>query len=268
MLALAPAVASASAAITIDVTPSVAPNAFGSPSYGDYVSNAVYALGNGLGSYGDSSLPSFYQATSGKVKANQVIVTGFNSWLGKADPGTAFGPAYASELGNRMLFGVVISDHNDGHQFSISDLSFTAHSSDPGHVLDFTFGQGSYNYSNQYVGVVFNADGSVNHTVTSGPNTQLVDEVIGRGSGNALDAYCSSCSTAGEQAAIDAAAGLTPHSYKFVGTYSIGGQTGAGAFSVGVPEPATWATMILGLGAIGAVARRSRRRSLCGAAAA
>ena len=255
---LAPAASFAAA--TISVTPAVGPNIFGSPSYADWVTNATGALHDGDTSRGDPSLPSYYQANS-NVKANQVIVTGFPSWDGQADPGTVFGPAFANELGNRMLFGLKID--GGGSQFSISDLSFTATSSDPGDLLGFSFGAGSYTYSNDYVGVLAGPDGKLwtsdDTYVTSGPATQLVDGLIGRGSGNSDAAYCPGCTISQEQAAIDAAAHDLKQNTSFTGSYDLNGATGSGTFNItAVPEPATWAFMILGLGLIGATTRRRR----------
>src|SRR4051812_35349434 len=74
LVVLAPA--ASWAAVTISVTPSVAPNAFGSPSYAGYVANATGALHDGDTSRGNPGLPTYYQAQS-NVSADQVIVTGF-----------------------------------------------------------------------------------------------------------------------------------------------------------------------------------------------
>src|SRR5512135_552760 len=93
------------AAVSIQVYPSSAPNAYGSPSYPGWVANAVYALENDLATWGDNSLPTYYQRITVMTDRDN-IVTGFMSWKGYADPGTVFGPAFASELGNRATYGV------------------------------------------------------------------------------------------------------------------------------------------------------------------
>lgn len=252
------ALAGTAQAASIVVTPSIAPNAFGSPSYAQYVTNAVGALYAGQSSAGDPSLPSYYSAQS-NVTTAQVIVTGFPSWMGQADPGTVFGPAFANELGNRMLFGLSIN--GNGTQFALANLSFSANSTDPFDGLGFSFSAGSYNYSASYEGVLKGDDGLLGTGddvfITSGPNTQLVDALYGRGSGNSFAAYCDSCTIAQQQAAIDDVASYPGSDFKFTGTYTLGADTGSGTFNISaVPEPATWAMFLLGFGAIGFAMRR------------
>ncbi|HTS25684.1 MAG TPA: hypothetical protein VMH81_07410 [Bryobacteraceae bacterium] len=254
LLACAAGCPCVASALTIIVFPSVAPNAYGSPSYADYVSNATTALENGLASYGTPGTPSYYQQTP-VLETSDMIVTGFPSWEGQADPGTVFGPAYANELGNRPLFGVVIT--GDGQKISIDQLSFTAFSNDPGNLLGFSFAQGSYTYSSNYVGII-NGPGGPTY-VTSGPSSQLVDEIVGRGSGNADAAYCTGCTIAGQQAAINALlpdfVGMT----RFTGTYTYGDglAAGSGTFDI-APEPRTGFLVLptLALAALWVIQRR------------
>jgi hypothetical protein len=247
--------------VGITVSPSVGPNGWGSANFPPYAANAVYALEHGLTSYGTPGTPSYYQQES-NININQMIVTGFPSWLGQADPGTVFGAAYTNELGNRPLFGVVIN--GNGEKISISELGFTMSSNDPVNMLGFSFGTGSYNYSNDYVGVILDPGGPT--FITGGPNTQLVDMIVGRGSGNADAAYCPAapavCDIAAQQAAIDALApdflGLTA----FNGTYTMTSDagvlaTGSGTFNVGAaPEPAIPITLGSGLVALVILGRK------------
>ncbi len=204
-------------------------------------------------SYGAAG-PTQYNADS-NVTAAEAIVTGFNSWMGVANPGSP----YQSELGNRMLFGILIN--GDGAQFSISQRSFSATSTD-GNGLAFGFGAGAYNYSLDYQCILFGTNGVLGGGddifVTGGPNTQLVDGVVGRGSGSSYAASCPGCSVAQQQAAIDAAAAGGP--FQFTGTYSLGAATGSGTFNVSaVPEPSTWAMMLLGFAGIGFITYRRRK---------
>jgi hypothetical protein len=69
--------------------------------------------------------------------------------------------------------------------------------------------------------------------------------------------YCPGCTLAEQQTALDAA---TPnYDFTFTGTYSLAGATGSGTFNVSaVPEPSTWAMMILGFAGIGFMSYRRR----------
>ena len=244
------AVAPAMADITISVLPSLAPNAYGSPSYADWVSNAIYAIENGLSAYGTPGTPSYYQQDS-SVSPSQMMVTGFPSWMGQADPGTVFGSAYANELGNRPSFGLEVN--GNGQEISISELGFSATSNDPSDLLGFAYGTGSYDYSSSYVGVIFGTHGAPNTYITSGASNQLVDEIVGRGSGNADAAYCDPCTIAQEQAAIDALYPDFSGMSAFTGTYTMAEgsdvlASGSGTFTV--PEPGSivlFAAMVFGV---------------------
>ena len=133
------------------------------------------------------------------ISVTNNIVTGFPSWNGLADPGDVFGANFSQELGNRLQFGIDIKGGTN--LISISQLSFSAHSTDPSNTLDFAFAQGSYNYSASYVGIIY-GPGGTNTYITSGPATQLVNEIVGRGSGNAWDTYDTSGNIASQQSNI------------------------------------------------------------------
>lgn len=257
-------VTSASAA-TIDVTPWIAPNAFGSPSYAAAEANAVYALYHGLTSFGAPG-PTQFNAQSNATSA-QVIVTNFNSWMGQAAPGAP----YQNEYGNRLHFGLLINGGTS--QFSISQLSFVMASSEPGNGLGFSFAQGSYNYGLGYQGILKGQDGILftgdDNFITGGLNTQLVDGLVGRGSGNAYEALCSGCTTVQQQAVINAVAGYPGSNYAFTGVYTLGDDTGSGAFAISaVPETSTWVMMILGFAGLGIMAARRARKAKTELAAA
>lgn len=241
--------APAMAQITITVTPSLAPNAFGSSYWPTYVSNAVGALYSGATTAGTPNTPGYYAPITGPINVRDNIVTGFVSWRGDADPATTYGAAYGSEYGNRVHFGVVIDGH--GQQISIADLAFTASSSDAGDGLGFSFVTGSYNYSSDYMGVIHGSSGDT--FVTSGPNTQLVDEIVGRGSGNAYAVYSTDPGATNQDKIDNLAAQLG--AYDFTGTYTIDGVAGSATVQAVVPEPAS-----LGALCIGALAMLRRRR--------
>jgi hypothetical protein len=252
--------------IEIDVYTTLTPNSLGSPSYSAWRDNAIYALEHGLDSYGTPGTPSYYQKAQGITPYQYGEVTSFHSWLGQSDPGTSFGAAFANELGQRAAFPLVIN--GNGEQFSISQLGFSAVSSDPGTNMGFSFGVGSYNYSADYVGILKGDDGTLFTSddvyITSGAATQLVDGLVGRGSGNALwpcgPGDASPCTTAAEQqAAIDAMVAVLSGT-TFTGTYTLGAASGSAEFqfSSATPEPGTWLLMF---GSLAAVAVTARRRS-------
>ena len=70
--------------VTVTVLPSVAPNAFGSPSWTGYVSNAMTGLSTGQTTVGDRTVtPTGYTGGVTSVNAGQIEVTSFNSWEGQ-----------------------------------------------------------------------------------------------------------------------------------------------------------------------------------------
>jgi hypothetical protein len=254
----------AQAGIDITVTPWLAPNAFGSPSFAPAAANAVDALYNGQTSGGAAGTPSFFQAQS-NVQASETIVTDFASWKGQLNPGVTVGAAFANEYGERMTFGLSIVG-TGGTMFSISQLSFNAVSNDANNILGFSFGTGQYDYSDgNYVGVLYGADGQLgggdDTFVTGGANTQLVNAIFARGSGNSLenDPTDPVATPAEQQASLQAATYFAGQPSEFTGTYRIGDFSGSGTFDIAVPEPASWALMILGFGGVGAALRRRQR---------
>jgi hypothetical protein len=252
-------------AVTIDVTPWVAPNVYGSSSWTAAEANAMAALFSGQTTHGPAG-PEQFNAQS-NVTSAEVVVTGFNSWRGVANPGVP----YQNEYGNRMHFGLRIN--GDGSQFSISQLSFATTSSDPFNALAWNWALGSYNYGTGYWGLLKGNDNQLftsdDVIIDTGSNTQLVDGLVGRGSGISFDAYCPGCTPAQMQAALDAVAAYPGSTFTHTGTYTLGDFNGSGTFTISaVPEPSTWAMMILGFAGIGFLAhRRARKVKLASATA-
>lgn len=257
-------------AVLIQVFPSPAPNAFGSPSWNPgYVQNALNALENGLSSVGNPATTptAYYQVTTEGDRDN--IVTGFPSWKGFANPGAMFGAAFASELGNRLHFGVHIL--GNGTRFSLSGLSFDMESTDAGDIFQFVgdFSTPSDVYSSTRIGIDYGPDhikGTADDVrISSGPATQVVDELVYVGVGNALAAGDVACPGTG-QAALDCVKAfydsISP--FNITTSYTLrnanGGLLGTGSASVlfpaAVPEPATWALMIVGLAGLAWKRRR------------
>lgn len=261
-------VSAAHADIKMTVTPSLAPNVYGSSSWGDYVTNAIYAIENGLSSYGDPTQPTYYQADP-NIDAAQGLVTSFNSWMGVADPGGAF----AGEDGNRMHFGLDIVA-SGGQTFSLAELSYSAVSTDPltiadpSNGLDDSWGAGTLTeYSSYRVGLIHNADGTVT-VVDSGPSSRQVDQLIYVGAGDAFwpggdlaDPACTGCTTAQKQAYIDDVA-TELGAYTYTGTYELQDNSGrviasgSGAFDVSAPEPSAIVLLAFMLGVVGLSLRR------------
>ena len=193
----------------MQVYPSSAPNAYGSPSYPGWVANTVYAIENNLATYGDSSLPTYYQRIA-VMSDRDNIVTGFASWKGYADPGTVFGAAFANELGNRATYGVHIL--GNGTKIRLSNLVWNMHSSDPANSLAYIGSFSGLNYQDlggRALGIDYGPDGvkggGDDIRIATGPASQLVDEIVFAGRGNAYDAYCPGCTTTSQfHAAIDA----------------------------------------------------------------
>lgn len=237
---------------TISVYPSFAPNAFGSPSFAPWDANAISALMSGSSSAGTSTLPSYYEQIPNGANVPLWIATNFPSWHAFADPGTVFGPAFANELGNRLYFNTHIN--GNGFSFNLTQLSFQATSTDVGNFLGYSIPAGSFNYSPSFVGLQYGPNGVLGGgddvLITGGPNTQFVNELFARGTGNAPEVL-STDPGATDQEKIDNARLLIPNDFIFNGEYSLGVDdfgtfTGSAFVVVAVPEPATVAMTGLG----------------------
>jgi hypothetical protein len=246
---------------TISVYASPAPNAYGSPSWGGYVSNAINALQNGLSSVGNPATDptAYYQVTNGTAYSN--IVTSFPSWNGSADPTGAF----AGELGNRLHFGVDIQ--GNGTLISLSELSFNMSSSDPGNTFGFTGDFSTDDYTATRVGIIFGTGNNPNTYINSGSGTQQVDEIDYVGVGNAIGNTDLGVNCPGsDQSTLDCVAGLyaalTP--FTISTEYSLAyaeGHVATGSASVDfAPEPGTVSMLGLGIAALGCLAWRRRSR--------
>jgi len=176
----------ATADITIEVIPSSAPNAYGSPSWSAYMANALYSLENGLGNLGDRNTdPTAYEIAPAQILPGEIAVTSFKSWRGQVAPPAPF----LNELGNRLHFG--LHAYGDGQaQFRLEDLTFELHSSDPWDSLAYTGDFIGYGYTGtSRIGIDWGPDrvkgGGDDIVYTSGNGMTLVDEIVYVGIGNA-----------------------------------------------------------------------------------
>ncbi len=254
---------SARATVVIDVRPASAPNSLSSPSYPAWRDNAIAALLNGSTSGGTPGQPSFYSQVpnNSSLPPAENIVSDFPSWRGRANPGATFGAAFAGEHGNRLAFGLLITRGAGDAPFRIADLSFVMTSNNPS--FGFTFAPGSYDYSANFVGILFGPNGALgggdDTFITTGANTQFVDAIVGRGTGTAPAALSSDPGPT-DQNRLDAAA-LASGNYFLTGTYSLGSATGGATVFFGVPEPGTVTLSLVALAAGVVLARRRKVRA-------
>jgi hypothetical protein len=255
--------------IRIEVVAASGPNGFSSPYFGAWAANVIDALTANRPRAGDPALPSFYREIRRVVPANEVLVTGFPSWNGRALPAAPFD----REHGRRLHFNL----HADGSaragphvvrgtRFAIAWLTGTAEgdgalplpNEDFGgdeQRLGFAFGKDwgiPYEYSPQRVGIDYGPDGvkgtADDEVVTGGPDTRLVDELFMRGSGDAFAVYDDAnfppggvvSSQADLQAKLDYALARMPVGSHVTATYTIavpGGATYQGSATVRIGPP-------------------------------
>ncbi len=251
---------SANAGITIDVVPSSAPNVFGSPSWGGYLSSSLNSLENSLGNIGDRNTdPSAYEISGPIVDPGDFMVSSFKSWRGTANPASPFN----NELGNRMHFG--LHAFGDGvMQFALQNVAFEIISSDDVNSLGFVGNFAGFGYSSTRFGVDWGADrskgGGDDIIYTSGNGATLVDEIVYVGVGNAFWPGGSdpdpSNPIGGAQAAMDDAISyvLKNAPFTITGSYTIFNDSGSASVAA-VPAPAS-VIALLGFGAIATTRRR------------
>jgi hypothetical protein len=264
------------AGVTITVVPEIAPDYLdgnGNPnaSYTTWQTNALYALENGLSSYGTPGTPGYYtQQTWTSGTGAVTSSTDFNSWLGSAAAATG---NYSNEAGNYLRFGLIISSSTP---FELADVAFSL--TDTANDLTFSF-QG-YDFTSPGIAgfnTTPNASFSNNVDPNSDPTATPITTLYYSGSGNSLQATCiigTDCNPASEQNYIDnvlANNSLAVFSTDVLnGAYSFGVLSAPDSpnsnglfsnsanFSVLAPEPSTWFLMISAVPAIAALRRRRK----------
>ena len=262
LLAIGTTPSSLRADFTVEVYASPAPNFFGSPSWANYLGNAMASLEDDLGDVGDREIaPTAYEIfEEGQfVSANELIVSGFASWRGVADPAAPFN----AENGNRLHFGLHLT--GDGtEQFRMEDLEFQITSEDGG-VLNSAGNFAGSNYSSSRVGIDYGADrmkgGGDDTVITSGAATQFIDEFVYVGVGNAYDATNATGATNQEKLDNTFQQIRTTSLFNVTGAYTLfdtgGNELASGStFITVVPEPSSGLAIVL----VGLVAARRRRK--------
>lgn len=240
---------------------SSAPNVFGSSNWGTYLSNAIIGIDNSGSPIGISGTPGHYQSGL-YFDAGALIVTGFPSWMGDSTPGVPFD----GEYGNRIHFGLEI-EWQDSF-FSLSQVSFSATSSDPSNALATSGNFAGSAYSQARVGINYGPDktrGTGDDIVYNAgeTGTNLVNLLLYVGIGNAF--------SAGDDAEIADTIdyiltnGGLGGAFIFQNTYYLDGgrfgETTAQAIvlpdAAPVPEPSTFA--LIGIGGLGMLWQRRRK---------
>lgn len=284
--------ASSAQAAVIEIFPTIGPNPFtGIGSYATYSANALSALqanaGMGVPPATGAAGPGQYlggqvqgpnppapsPATNFVITPNQITATNApnTSWLGQANPGSAFGAAFANELGNFLYYGIRITGA-PGETFNLAALKAagvsTLTTNSPGLGLNpfpsnLTAAYGTYSQNNQGIDNVAASLGGV--PVNSNNDTDPVDRLflVGPALGFATAGPLGSA-----QAEIDAVLQEIlnlQHSGDFLQfQFNINGfTTTAGSFNsnsvviLDIPEPGSIALWTLSVaGVLGYVRRR------------
>jgi hypothetical protein len=182
-----------SAGPSISIRAALAPNVYsGTTAWDAWELNAITAMEQGKRVVGPANSPAQFRQVS-TIGTRDLIVTGFPSFKGVADPADAFGAAYANEMGTRPTFVTRIKPRHGRTITIASGLQFVLHSNDSANYFGYTpadigvAAPGYASYDGRLVGVRYGSDGKPgggdDALVTSG--SQAVNEIISFRPGNA-----------------------------------------------------------------------------------
>jgi hypothetical protein len=250
---------------SLHVAPSLAPNAYGSPSFAPYSVNAVNALQAGSITNGDPTKPTYYSTVS-NITTRDIVVTGFPSWHGQANPGSVYGADFANELGNRLHFGVQIISSDIA--FSLNDVQFSMNSTDAGNAFQYSGDLSGLTYEARRVGINYGKDGKKGGGddvvyMNGEDGSSLINELDYVGIGNAFEPDPSYMGSDQDKINQTVAYLDSLGSFDITTTYSLFEIEGSATVHVApaaVPEPGALA-MLGGLGTsgLGFVLRRRKK---------
>jgi hypothetical protein len=250
-----------------DVVPAFAPKGPDSPSWTNYVVNALAGIQADADFLDRTVTPRAYERVKTAVTPEEIIYTNFNSWRGEADP-TPLPAGFEGEFGNRIHFGLHIISA-EGSQFALHDLSWELDSDDADNYFDQDGDFSMAGYSSTRWGVDYGLDGVIgggdDRAITSGPGSQLVNELVYVGVGDGFFAEEPGSLTGQEQIDItinDLLSGCSDPTGCLVDvtmTYTLGDESASDKFTLYlVPEPSSALLALLGLAAMVSSARRRR----------
>jgi MYXO-CTERM domain-containing protein len=260
--------------LTFQVIPAFAPKGPESPSWNNYVLNAIAGIQVNADLGDRSTNPAAYERVSGLIPPTEMIYTPYNSWRGVAAPSPLPAP-FSGEYGNRVHFGLHVVGTPDW-DFALADLTWELDSDDVTNYFDQSGDFSSATYSATRVGIDYGPDGvkggGDDLILNSGQaGTTKVNELIYIGVGDGFFSFEPDAMTDQEDINItlgDILAGCHDPVWgclvDLTATYTLLDHAGTPVSTSGtvtieiVPEPSSAILGGLGLLGLGGIARRRR----------